>query len=1081
MFFLSFLTIFLYTQGFCVESDKEHESDVFVKKTTRRGGPSRCHTYRNNVLAYLSQRMHTPCYEIDLMEFCPRVTDKRRDLYGSILMLREQGHNIIHNASAETFTLAAGVRQRATGCYKERLWGMLDNASVLYTRSLLLALSLSDEGYDPTVAWVESLQVLKKILDTGMHLGKTFWRRKKMWAAMQEENCMLTAQGFSSHVKVQELVTSEDVNCMNHCWDFYTKVLHPMSGFGFEKKEKLRRYMEQRPEGVESADLEGFLKDEGLQSLGLWGCVGALMQTKGSQVLDYKKGKFFWNNSPQCGFFQFLEVSDVLFLLVSERHRPEEGMCLDDMLFALYKRGFFNINAQEVESILDILAVTDLLPPGHAGGRDVLNAWEKKDAESQEDQSLSPPIATRVALLTRLHKSGILQRFLQKKPMDLIGIIKVKMAEGDVPDRKRKNVHGGPEDSSVQCKQFCYDKAFQSEDIHEWFTQSTDAPIDVLGGAGASTQTVSHEGSQDDNPGVQRRKQLLQCLEHHKDRPVSEGYFLEKFRKMWVNAESLLEDAVRLIFEEHNVQYKDGAYTLLSQDFTVPLIEKGSWQHFLSEFGKNTSSKMSLANKAYLLYDRGFRNIPMSTVALYQCVLNAMKRAYGITDRKMEVLLDMKQEVFCANQKLSHQHYETFFPGWGVEQRDIDVLHDSLVFSEEGRIFLKMNMENRGKVMNQSALVLRHMQRVKNQPCSMQALKSVVLSQDRSNRRRDVIRAVVSLRGTGKNIIHDGAGNFTLIDGVREIKPGYQRVLWDRMVSGKAHNNNMLDTFLSLSDEGFFPCWSEYKYLWGLYHLVFFNELRALDPIRKRKKMWDLVVKERRVKSYDYYLHQEGCQDINLYDFKFIKACFDLYTEYVCKDRPSNLAGYPCAEQQTAGVENYTLALGEGMSLRVPCCRGYTIDSELSVPLMQPPFAGSVVYEAQQAAGTVEGSGGDCGGGVSSMAPHCVDGAFVGGQQIFNAEGYTLSPELRMPLIGPYFLTGTDALDVVQSAPLIGPPFACSGVRAVQQTSSANENLGGIETYPLLDLGPNLEELLTPLMPRRLDDAASAGLYLEEQ
>ena len=176
----------------------------------------------DSLLSHFRGKKNQPCKEVDLINlFYKRSLMKKYDCWRTIALLRTDGHNITHNEQDRTFTLCDGKRPVSEGCYKVALWSQLTERSWREESGQWWALALSDQGFDPTISGVESVRLLKKIVNNEPGRGVMFQRRKSLFETVLREGFVRPREDYSNDEILGMKISGDDISVVKQSWEFY--------------------------------------------------------------------------------------------------------------------------------------------------------------------------------------------------------------------------------------------------------------------------------------------------------------------------------------------------------------------------------------------------------------------------------------------------------------------------------------------------------------------------------------------------------------------------------------------------------------------------------------------------------------------------------------------------------------------------------------------------------------------------------------------------------------------------------------------------------------------------------------------
>ena len=137
--------------------------------------------------------------------------------------------------------------------------------------------------------------------------------------------------------------------------------------------------------------------------------------------------------------------------------------------------------------------------------------------------------------------------------------------------------------------------------------------------------SASNEECYEEEGILQRRMAIVQYLKRKKGNFCAEDELLARFYEDSCTRNDLLEDVVELIYAGHNLLYTQGCYHLVQKDRGEGLGSRG-WELFLKRLQEQPYQELSVVEKTYNLYAEGGYCVPLSTVALYTCVMRSQKQ-----------------------------------------------------------------------------------------------------------------------------------------------------------------------------------------------------------------------------------------------------------------------------------------------------------------------------------------------------------------------------------------------------------------------------------------------------------------------
>ena len=818
------------------------------------------------IAQWLLNNIGQPQNESDLCQaVIKQPSNKTRNLYKAIIQLRYQGFNIIHDEENRTYTLERGTRKKTEGCYKKKLWELLENPVLLACDDLDLSMLLSDMGYNPITSGVEAIKTLKKFLSPLTYTAKVFQRRKALWTIVLQENRLRCISYYSEHAAIMKdwkgYVNKSDMSCISQCWDFYRDLFVPDVSESTHVQKKLMKYFIQHKEGVTTQEVAVFLQEVQSGPVDVWGCIHTLMCCGSVMCLDYRDGVFFWTEETVRLIVEQKGVLEDICHVVQECVLSQKKVVVDEILFSLYKRRYFWMKKQDVQALLDGLVATDRIAQCPEEYCALKEAWLETQQGEKQVASLPASMQERIEQLRIWKTQGILSKIQRKDPIDIISVLKFQ----EMKSNRNAQASSKRLLSSEEERQDNPDGFEQAGSLRREFYESAEW-------VKANPQAV------DD-----RRKIIADYLTQNKEKWVLEKDLLKKFYTSTEDSEDLLQDVVVLIHEGKNIQYKGTAYKMFLQDFSVLSQDKEEGlQSFLKLSENESFQRLSVVRQAYGLCEIGHRDIPMSTVALYG-VLSSEPDVHRAPEnvRRMIALKDkgFEEKKIFSNHKF---YKKSFGPLGQVRKEDVRIVKKSLRLYKAGRILLKLSRKGVRRGEHQHDAVLKCLESFSGQSCSAKQLQVVANPLQIQNRQRDLVRAIVFLRRQGKNIVHDCDENtFTLCPGERLKREGcYKKYLWDMLY--KHPEMKVINAFLCLSDLGFDPIWSDVASISEIRKFLLCDDQSASQRFINRKNLWKTVIGANVWHSGPYYKKNRVIpQNMLSKDVAMVKRCWILYNESV--------------------------------------------------------------------------------------------------------------------------------------------------------------------------------------------------------
>ena len=377
---------------------------------------------------------------------------------------------------------------------------------------------------------------------------------------------------------------------------------------------------------------------------------------------------------------------------------------------------------------------------------------------------------------------------------------------------------------------------------------------------------------------AQRRQNVLSELKKHAGMYCTEQDLLRKFYGEDGKADSVCEDVLKLINAGNNILFSETSYSF-SLDPMLPVPKDDAKKVFLSYMHNKDFSHGSVLYKTQSLYMAGYRNIPLSTVALYAILVCGKQGIFwSVDEEKIDSMVVVKDAVL---QGIPLHSLQTEVP---ITKDDWASIKKSMRLYEEGRKFCKENFPFRGKEDGRFWRLLQHLSDHACERCSERDLYPLVQATCFNNYRRDLYQTIVRLRESGHNIIFDCAKRtLTLCPGKRRIAVGcYKKFLWKRLWDDTEWHPIHLDLFIDLSSRGFNPLFNTVKQIFDLKKLFY-----AIHPKRDegdliiKKKLWNVVCQQKGVlhNAPYYVLHPQIYMPVTPKIVKAIKSFWALYKE----------------------------------------------------------------------------------------------------------------------------------------------------------------------------------------------------------
>ena len=945
-FVQNFLIIFVSAYTFCADGTEDPccSKDLQQKYELRplEDPPS------TKILAFLWHNQDQGFSYEDLMQKGKLLPgQKKRQLFQAILDLRASGWCIEHNCSCRQFKLCAGKWQTRSEDFKLALWEKISaDESLLKTENTTLALCLSDQKYSVTLAGVDAVKTLWRIMFGGHYESLSFLQRQRAWSVVLRDNRVYSKAYYARHPDVPVPLQVSDLLCLKLCLELYNNFVEFRDPKALKITNDLYSYISQCPNGVSLQDLERFVSTK-TKDWDVWTCVRFLMRSNYGLHVVHMSGRFFVTKDPQG------RMPSPGGLLANLCALYQESPSSQYITVGLYRRGFCTVNAFDVDNIVDVLISAgrllclDFCYQSGMLRRDAPERWMSclqklrtqgalgKIARNQEvdivqilKEDVSPEHAQAGHLWEKdyaMCEESFAQEGSCAQKRHCVGAGVLAMPEVPVQERcEPYGVQGGSPQQSLGLGDIDINiQALQDSNLVEWMDSVLAQLNDNLPGLsyapeGLLTSTIESVNAGPLTEGLlpspaplgdvgvpqeveescamqamRRRNHILYALQNHGERcfPAEE---LQRLCGDAARPETLLEDVVDLIHYGHNIEYCAAQYRWRSEEFpsaNVPNQDSG-WDDFYDLSQEASFFSLTVGEKAYKFYEKGYRHVPLSTVALF--VGFAKTSTTGFFGKRFRRILALKDKILQDEEIKPTYAYRDDFPGHGaVVSEDIKCVKNSL-------LLYKYGLDLQGKVMNAGikkrtvnktggiflhSEVLDYLRLHKNQPCSEEALAQVIVTPV-GHRRRDLYRAVVHFRDGGENVVHDkNAGTLTLTDGYFKKKSGsYQRVLWHMLHKPGAANLNTTDALIALSDLGYIPSGSHVDNIFLLKRLC--DREGYVDS--SRQALWNIVVQEGYFGNADYYRNRADFRFcVTDTDMSSIQICWALYNHIMYDQKPA--------------------------------------------------------------------------------------------------------------------------------------------------------------------------------------------------
>ena len=337
---------------------------ILIKKRCIRGpiSEAECETRQDQIckeiLTYLRGCGAKPCGERVLKDLVGGI-DQGIPVSLPIVLLRAEGHNIVHDKVQKTYVLSKAQRVLKAGSFEKELWSMLCDPELYEVPAVHhLALHLSDLGYNPVWKRVRCMVAIKLYSSCcdEKRLYATERVRRGVWTVLLQEGFIRDCTYYNNHPSVRGGVTPRDVAFIRQCWAVYQEVFFGYVGGVTKVEMNLKDYLQGHPEGVTKSQISRHLSPLNQKNFCVWSHINALMCNGYAQFISYKDDKFYWTLDEPHVPFKKGEVFEDLYQIVENECRQRV------VAHRLHKLGHFNCSYILVERMLQILGVAGIKP-----------------------------------------------------------------------------------------------------------------------------------------------------------------------------------------------------------------------------------------------------------------------------------------------------------------------------------------------------------------------------------------------------------------------------------------------------------------------------------------------------------------------------------------------------------------------------------------------------------------------------------------------------------------------------------------------------------------------------------------------
>lgn len=395
--------------------------------------------------------------------------------------------------------------------------------------------------------------------------------------------------------------------------------------------------------------------------------------------------------------------------------------------------------------------------------------------------------------------------------------------------------------------------------------------------------------SDDECAGNTRQEDILAYLYDRKDCFVPEKDLQGLYKQ---DANEVLGDVVELIAAGNNITYKDKHYRLCCGGTSVQREVPHLTTILFSLMQDPEFNALSVAEKAYQIYEKNNVCVPVYGVALWTEMYKE-RHVRGITDDRFFRLVHWTHKMLQENKLFSREDcvHEDFGP---MQSDDMKVIRQSMGLYAQGREALENTAQCNSRRFNQDLTfrhpgLLLHFQQHKGQPVCESTLKSLLIGLPPQSKHRELVRCIGFLRAQGHNITcmrspegHCRPDNrlkclFTLEEGGWTIKEDcYKKALWKMLDKLEKQKLCVTEVFLELSGD-------HYKPVYGVVEEIITLK-KLLSCTEKDKDFWKRRMLEIAINDGDmlgataYYQSKIGTQE-NMSQ-KFLKKMRRLFSHY---------------------------------------------------------------------------------------------------------------------------------------------------------------------------------------------------------
>ena len=389
-----------------------------------------------------------------------------------------------------------------------------------------------------------------------------------------------------------------------------------------------------------------------------------------------------------------------------------------------------------------------------------------------------------------------------------------------------------------------------------------------------------------------RQENLLKYLLENSKPSTREELLIHLGLNGEIGPNILCEDVVALVHEGNRICY-DGEHCSIADEWPLHKSPHRNYTElFCALWNKAEFKNASVAEKTYCLYAHGHVDVPISTVALLHSVKSSMNARIVGLDRAEELgmtpgrwgrLVLLKEKVFAEKRILKASDYGvTEYKN--ISREDVRIVKDSLRLYRAGREILEVNdsrvgQKNKGKEKcADHNKFLQYLE--KKGPCGQEELARAIYP-NVVHSHRSVVRSVLALRKSGKNIVHDAKNKmFELKAGLRKTsKDDYRLFHWKALDEEQFRQLSLDEQLMVLSDLKYDP--TPYVMDRAILLKKFLGEIPgyiASSSQLAKLTLWKHVLRTKKLFPRKRYLEDLTLEvHVNGYDYNCVKWCVTHY------------------------------------------------------------------------------------------------------------------------------------------------------------------------------------------------------------